>query len=55
MCMKSPTKKLQKIKVMAINDHLYRKNNYECSHVKVCTYPKQVKIQINSHIYNKLK
>ena len=31
---------------MAVNDHLYRKKNYECSHVKVCTYPKQVKIQI---------
>ena len=31
---------------MAVNDHLYSENNYECSHVKVCRYPKQVKIQI---------
>ena len=25
VCMKSPTKKLQKIKIMAVNDHRYRK------------------------------
>ena len=39
-------KKLYKIKVITVNDHLYRETNYECSHVKVCIYPKQVRIQI---------